>query len=276
MRLVVGPPWLRVTVEAGAELGRRLAHSLEPGGVERARDASGPTLTVRSAAEPPASPRAGFELEGEILRASADTGEGWYDSVAGRGVVTLTPGGGAFFETFLRQIFIWESYRRGGLVLHSVAFAESDDAVVSCGESESGKSTLAAMLRTRFAVYSDEMNVVDANGRVWALPFRGTGIERVKTGGGLLRALTFHRSGREFANALLGPADAARELWPNVFVPEGADAGLRRVAFERVADVVGRSSAFAVKVPLEEGAAVEGFRQILHKAISIKDGRHEA
>jgi hypothetical protein len=130
-----------------------------------------------------------------------------------------------FFQTVLRQIFLWESYRRGGLVLHSVAFADGDDAIVSCGPSGSGKSTLAAMLRAPFTVYTDEMNVVDGNGRVWALPFRGTGVERVNGGGGLMRALTFHRPGREFKAEPLEPADAARELWASVFIPERVGAG---------------------------------------------------
>jgi hypothetical protein len=264
MKLVVGPPWLRVTVKAGDDgLARRLEHQLAHAGAERGPEAEGPTLEVMPAAEPSGSARAGFELKGNILRGKDKGGQGWYDAAEGRGEFSLTPGGGLFFQTVLRQIFLWESYRRGGLVLHSVAFADGDDAIVSCGPSGSGKSTLAGMLRARFTVYTDEMNVVDGNGWVWALPFRGTGVERVNAGGGLLRALTFHRPGREFKAEPLEPAGVARELWASVFIPEPAGSEIKGRAFERVATLAGRARAFVVDVPLEENAAGSGFRKIL-------------
>ncbi len=264
MKLVVGPPWLRVTVKAGdAALARMLAHQLGDAGAEQGPGAGGPTLEVIPAAEISGSARAGFELKGNILRGNDKGGDGWYDAAAGRGEFSLAPGGGLFFQTVLRQIFLWESYLRGGIVLHSVAFADGDDAVVSSGPSGSGKSTLAEMLRARFTVYTDEMNVVDGNGRVWALPFVGTGVERVNGGGGLLRALTFHRPGREFKAERLKQADAARELWLSVFVPEPAGAELKVCAFERVAALASCAKAFVVYVPLEEKAAGLGFRKIL-------------
>ena len=264
MKLVVGPPWLRVTVKAGdAALARRLAHQLGHAGAEQGPETEGPTLEVLPAAEISGSARAGLELKGNTFRGKDKGGEGWYDAAEGRGEFSLTPGGGLFFQTVLRQIFLWESYRKGGVVLHSVAFADGDDAIVSCGPSGSGKSTLAGMLGTRFTVYTDEMNVVDGNGRVWALPFRGTGVERVNGGGGVLRALTFHRPGREFKAEPLEPADAARELWRSVFIPEPAGAEIKGRAFERVAALAGRASAFVVDVPLEENAAGLGFRKIL-------------
>ncbi|NIT36186.1 MAG: hypothetical protein GTN49_06765 [candidate division Zixibacteria bacterium] len=264
MKFVVGPPWLRVTVKAGdAALARRLAHQLGHAGAEQGAEAEGPTLEVLPAADISGSGGVGFELKGNIFRGKDKGGEGWYDAAEGKGEFSLTPGGGLFFQTVLRQIFFWESYRKGGVVLHSVAFADGDDVIVSCGPSGSGKSTLAGVLRTRFTVYTDDMNVVDGDGRVWALPFRGTGVERVNAGGGLLRALAFHRPGREFKAEPLEPADAARELWPSVFIPEPAGAKLKGCTFERVAALVGRAAAFVVDVPLEENAAGLGFSKIL-------------
>jgi energy-coupling factor transporter ATP-binding protein EcfA2 len=161
----------------------------------------------------------------------------------------------------------------GGLVLHAVAFADGDDAIVSSGPSESGKSTLARMLRGAFEVYSDEMNVVTSDGRVWGLPFRGTGVEKARAGGGRLAAMTFHRPGDDFASSALDEAEAARNLWPNVFVPEGADAELKLAAFERVSALAGRAPAYTVEVPLDEDATREGFRKVLKT--SLKDGGHE-
>ncbi len=274
MRFVVGPPWLRVTVAVDGGLVRRLKPFFEAAGGETDIEGEGPAVTV-AAAEVAASGREIFELEGDVYRADAAEGEGRYYLTEGRGEVVLTPRSGPYFETFLRQVFLLESYRRGGVVLHSVSFARGDDAIVSCGASDSGKSTLARMLGESFTVYSDEMNVV-ADGRAWALPFRGTGVERVNAGGGELRALTFHRPGREFAAEPLEPADAARALWPNVFFPEGAGAELKELAFERIADLAQRASVFDVAVPLEPKAVFEGFSKILKDTPKIKEGHDEA
>jgi hypothetical protein len=276
MRFVVGPPWLRVTVAVDGDLARRLKPFFETAGAEMGAEGDGPALTVAAAEEVAGSGRGGFNLEGDVYRADAPEGRGSYHLAEGRGEVLLTPRSGPFFETFLRQVFLLESYRRGGLVLHSVAFARGDDAIVSCGASDSGKSTLARMLGESFTVYSDEMNAVAGDGRAWALPFRGIGVERVNVGGGELRALTFHRPGREFAAELLKPADAARGLWPNVFFAEGAGAGFRGLAFERVADLAQRASAFAVTVPLEAKITGEGFHKIFEDTFSTKEGHDEA
>jgi len=267
----VGPPWLRLSVKIEGDLVRRLKPFFDTAGGKPGAEDAAPGLTVAAAEEIPGSGRREFKLAGNVYRADAPEGRGRYDLAEGRGDVVLTPRSGPYFETFLRQVFLLESYRRGGLVLHSVAFAEGDDVVVSCGASESGKSTLAAMLQGYFTVYSDEMNVVADDGRVWSLPFRGTGVERVNAGGGLLRFLTFHRPGGGFAAEPLEPADAARELWPNVFVPEGADALVRELAFGRTADIASQTPAFKVTVPLEKCAACEGFRKFFKKGVSTKD-----
>jgi hypothetical protein len=232
-------------------------------GAEETFEVKGRVITVEPTAEEvaPATPEA--VREGNEFRIRREGSEGRYDLEEGRGEVRLTRLSGAFFETFLRQVFLWESYRTGGLVLHSVAFADGDDAIVSCGPSDSGKSTLARLLGRAFTVYSDEMNVVTSDGRVWGLPFRGTGVETSQAGGGRLVAATFHRPGPAFASAALSATEAARDLWPNVFVPEGADAELKLAAFERVAALAQRAPAFAVDVPLDEAATRDGFGRIL-------------
>lgn len=266
MKLAVGPPWLRVTVTArDADLGRRIAANLAQAGAEETTEASGRVINVEATAEGGAPAPAGAAREGNEFRIRREGSEGWYDLVEGRGEVRITRLSGAFFETFLRQVFLWESYRTGGLVLHSVAFAAGDDAIVSSGPSDSGKSTLARMLRPDFAVYSDEMNVAATDGRVWGLPFRGTGVERPAAGGGRLAALAFHRPGAAFTSEALNAAEAARNLWPNVFVPEGADAELRLAAFEGVAVLAQSAPAYTVDVPLDEAATRDGFRKILRE-----------
>jgi hypothetical protein len=275
VKLAVGPPWLRVTVTArDAEMARRLAAHLAQGGAEQTENEEGRIVVVEAGAETGGDTAALSGREGSVFRLRRAGGEGWFDLHAGRGEVRLTPRSGAFFETFLRQVFLWESYRMGGLVLHSVTFADGGEAIVSSGPSESGKSTLARMLGETFTVYSDEMNVVAADGRVWALPFRGTGVDRVRAGGGRLAALTFHRPGAVFASAAVEAAEAARNLWPNVFVPEGADAELKLVAFERAAALAQRAPAYVVDVPLDAAAAREGFYH-LFKTLCAKEGDYE-
>jgi hypothetical protein len=260
---VVGPPWLRLTVKAEGDLARRLAPFFETAGAERPAEEGTPGVTLVVTEGRSEDGDREFKLEGDVYRADAPEGQGRYYLAEGRGDVALTPRSGPYFETFLRQVFLLESYRRGALPLHSVAFAEGDSALASCGVSESGKSTLAGLLRERFTVYSDEMNAVAEDGRVWALPFRGTGVERVAVGGGVLRALTFHRPGASFAADPLAPADTARALWPNVFVPEGAAALVREPAFARVADLADRTPAFSVSIPLAKDVTGEGFRDLL-------------
>jgi hypothetical protein len=266
VKLAVGPPWLRVTVTVrDAGLARRIAANLAQAGAEEVAENGARVVTVEAAAEEVATVVPEAARDGNKFRCRREGSEGWYDFETGRGEVVLTRLSGAFFETFLRQVFMWESYRGGGLVLHSVAFADGDDAIVSSGPSDSGKSTLARMVRPDFAVYSDEMNVVSSDGRVWGLPFRGTGVEKPAAGGGRLAALAFHRAGDAFASAALSATEAARNLWPNVFVPERADAKLRLAAFEGVAALAQRAPAYAVDVPLDGAATRDGFRKILRE-----------
>ncbi|MGD8717410.1 MAG: hypothetical protein PVH29_01185 [Candidatus Zixiibacteriota bacterium] len=275
MKFAIGPPWLRIAFSPGddrvAGMLRAIFAHARPG----EENGDGPELAVVRTAE--AGEEEGWAaLEGDVFRAGRNSAAAWYDFSESRGEVTLSPQNGAFVENFVRQVFIWESYRRGGLVLHSAAFAMEGDVVVSCGESNSGKSTLSRILKERVQVYSDEMNVVDGEGRVWGLPFLGTGVDRVQVGGGKLRALTFHRPGDDFRATALAPADVARHLWPNVFVPEAIDTALRETVFDLAAAVAARTAGFTVEIPLEESVTYAGFRNLIKAAALRKEGQHEA
>jgi hypothetical protein len=253
-----------------------LAPFFEGAGASGGGEETDPLVEISTGGAPGGETGIRSRLAGDLFVMEAAAGEGRYDLAAGRGRLRLTPGFGAFFETFLRQVFLWEAYRRGGLVLHSVAFAEGDAVVLAAGPSDSGKSTLARLVRGRFVVYSDEMNVVDGEGRVWALPFRGTGIERINNGGGKLAVVAFHRPGENFTATPLSPAEAARRLGPNVFVPEAAPAELKRRVFDRLGPTVLGAAAVTVEVPLDAEATAEGFENILRQFLSSKDGCDEA
>ncbi|UCH77818.1 MAG: hypothetical protein JSU81_08835 [Candidatus Coatesbacteria bacterium] len=273
---VVGPRWLRVRVRTEEEVwGGKLAPFFESAGASAGGEGAGPRLEIGTGEAPEEATEVRSRLAGDVFVMEGPAGEGRYDLATGSGRLNLTPRCGAFFETFLRQVFLWETYRRGGLVLHSVAFAEGDAVVLAAGPSDSGKSTLARLVRNRFVAYSDEMNVVDGEGRVWGLPFRGTGVERVHSGGGKLAVVAFHRPGEKFAAAPLRPAEAARRLGPNVFVPEAAAAELQRRAFERLGTTVLNAAALTVEVPLDAGATTEGFVKIIRQFLSAKDGCDE-
>lgn len=274
---VVGPRWLRVRVQTEEEAwGVKLAPFFERAGASATGEETNLRLEIESGKAPGGATAIRSRREGDLFIMEGPAGEGRYDLATGRGRLKLTPRCGAFFETFLRQVFISEAYRRGGLVLHSVAFAQGDAVVLAAGPSESGKSTLARLVCGRFVVYSDEMNVVDGERRVWALPFRGTGVERVNGGGGKLTVVAFHRPGETFAAAPLRPEEAAHRLGPNVFVPEAAPAELMRDVFDRLGNAVLGTAAVAAEIPLEAEATAEGFRRILRQFLSAKDGCDEA
>ncbi len=268
MKFVVGPSWLRVAVTFDDDaFARSLTPLFEKIGANGEDGDAGPGLRVKSLSDEPAAGEveASFRLEDEVLRGVGAYGRGYYDLGEKSGEISVTPYGATFFETFLRQLFLWETHRQGAVALHGVALGHGDDAVLSCGPSGSGKSTLAKMLGKRYTVYSDEANVVDAAGRVWALPIHGSAAATVNAGGGRLRAITIHRPGKEFSANRLDAAAAARALWQNVFVPAAAPGAVRARTFERLADAAANVAVFAVAVPLDERASAAGFAKLFEE-----------
>jgi len=263
MKITVGPPWLRVVIRCEEEeLSRRLEASWGRAGGAATAEEDGLVLLVSSGAGAAEGRGAGYEWGKSIYRGWHDGGVGEYDSVRRRGWVVIQAAGISFCETFLRQVFLLECYRRGALAFHAAAAGRGEDAVMSCGPSGSGKSTLARLLAGSFEVYSDEIIAVADGATVWGLPFRGTGVDEVRAGGGRLAVVTVHRPGKEFGAERLSPEAAARALWANVFVPAAADAQLRAQAFRDVADLVVAVPVFEVTVPLDEEAAAAGFRRL--------------
>jgi len=270
MKLLVGPGWLPVVLAAADENLIRLYHGiLDFGGTARDPGTGGfgtatPYFDVLPAAADFEGRDEGYEWEGGRYHKLGLYGEGWYDPSSRRGEIRLTPMGAAFLETFVRQVFILECYRRGAVVFHSVAFARDGKAIVSCGVSGSGKSTLAAMVAGDFAAYSDEMNVVTAEGEVWGAPFRGMSLARVGEGGGKLAAFAFHRPGPAFHAERLTPGRAAAELARNCFVYELAAAAVKERAFATIAAwAAGAAAAFEITVPLDAPQVRRGFRALL-------------
>jgi hypothetical protein len=273
MKLLVGPGWLPVALAADDE---KLIHLyrgvLDFGGTARepAGEIGGMTPSFDVMPVP-----AGFEgrdgkyeWEGGRYHKLGLYGEGWYDLSSRRGEISLTPMGAAFLETFVRQVFIMECYRRGAVVFHGVAFGRDGRAVVSCGLSGSGKSTLAALVAEDFAVYSDEMNVVTAEGDVWGAPFRGMSLARVKEGGARLAAFTFHRPGAAFHAESLAAGRAVGELARNCFVYELAAADVKERTFAAVTAWATRGDVYDVTVPLDGPQVRRGFRALLEGKIS--------
>lgn len=259
--LVFGPPWLRVVVvweDEGVFRPFRGFAACVGAAPEDGRDDVVARVFIRrgEVAGGPAEPTSWWE--GDILFTEQDAGRGRYDAQTRRGEVILPGASIAFAETFLRQIFLWECYRAGAVVFHSVAFRNGKGAVLSCGESGSGKSTLASLLTAAFEVYSDEMNAVDKAGRVWAFPFRGTGVTRIRYGGFPLAALCFHFPAEEARAEPISREEAMVALWRNVFLPAAAPAGVTKDIFGRVADLAAQSNLLAIGVPLD-GEAVRNF-----------------
>lgn len=269
MKLLVGPAWLPVALAADDDNLIQLYQGiLDFGGTARENVTGGFESTTPSFVVLPAG--AGFKgrdekydwVEGRYCKLGL-YGEGWYDPSSRHGEIRLTPTGAAFLETFVRQVFIMECYRRGAVVFHGVAFGRDGKAVVSCGPSGSGKTTLAALVAENFDVYSDEMNVVTAEGEVWGAPFRGMSLARVGEGGGRLAAFTFHRPGAAFEARRLAPEQAAGALARNCFVYELAGADVKEKTFATIADWAGAAACFDVTIPLDPARVGRGFQSLL-------------
>ncbi len=263
MRFVLGPPWLRLAAEvADEELGERMTELLLALGAGRGREAADLTLSVVYAAAGETWEN-GFTFRDGAYGGGGELGRGSYDVEGRRGAVEIRPAGITFFETFLRQVFLWEGLGRGATAFHGVALARGGDALISCGPSGSGKSTLAGLLAPTFAVYSDEMNYITARGDVWPFPVRGTGVEEVRGGGGTLKALAVHRPGKVFVAMPLGPAAAFRALRENVVLPLGAADRFSKGAFDSLAALVENYPVYDVRVPLDAAETAAGFGELI-------------
>jgi hypothetical protein len=267
MRLLWGPPWFGVAVQID-EAGRAggLQRYLERAGGREAEGGGEAEVVVTFGEVREAKEE--FKLRRGILEAAGKYGRGKFDFGSARGEVTISDLGALFLDNFLKQLFVWESYRRGGVVFHSVGFGAGGDAVLSCGPSESGKSTLAKMLAAGFQVFSDEANAVFEDGKVSALPFVGAGMGTARYDDCSLRAITFHHRGTAFGCSCIPPAEAAHGLSRNIFVPAAADGVIKEKALSRIAKLAALVAAFDVTVPLEERPVVEGFRELLRREVT--------
>jgi hypothetical protein len=140
------------------------------------------------------------------------------DLISGRAEIT---GPRAMYplDNVLRQLL--PLLCRDGVVLHSAALIHRGRALLACGPSRAGKSTLASLAAE--AAIADELAAVRPDGtrfRVVSLPFW-----RSRPGSGRLEAILFLRHGREHHLRPLDTGSAFRRLasqssWPVDFPPE--------------------------------------------------------
>lgn len=75
-------------------------------------------------------------------------------------------------ELALRLAYSVLTSRAGGLLIHASGLARGDSALVACGKSGDGKSTLARLSAFRATVLTDEVMQLFPDGRVAGTPFR--------------------------------------------------------------------------------------------------------
>jgi hypothetical protein len=135
--------------------------------------------------------------------------------------------------------------RAGGLVLHACGVASSGGAILFCGRSGAGKTTMARRWRRhvrRGVVLSDDRMVVRfVQGRPWTYgtPWHGSG-KYASPAGAPLRAIFFlRRSSRPFVRPLATPR-AGAALFARCFPPLWEERGVRTVlqTCARLAQVV--------------------------------------
>ncbi|MBI3030221.1 MAG: hypothetical protein HYY64_11980 [Candidatus Rokubacteria bacterium] len=147
---------------------------------------------------------------------------GEFDERSGQGRIAqpLDP---SPFETFLTAIYAGRLLRAGGFFLHAAALVDGDRAHVFFGPSESGKTTVAELVRE--GVISDEIVAIRREGdqyRVSGVPWRGRRLTAPLAG--LFRL----RKARETSFTPLAPVKAVRQLLPSVFFSRADAAEIAR------------------------------------------------
>jgi hypothetical protein len=114
--------------------------------------------------------------------------------------------------------------RKGGVMLHAAAVVDAGRALVFCGPSESGKTTVARLAGRR-PVLSDETVALrpdDVGYRACATPFFGeAGPVAAQTNAEAApAAIFFLRKGASFGHRRLGRGEAVQRAFSQVFLPK--------------------------------------------------------
>ncbi|MDD5084855.1 MAG: signal peptidase I [Candidatus Omnitrophica bacterium] len=119
------------------------------------------------------------------------------------------------FLRFIVSILIVE---RGGFLLHASGVVDGNRAYVFAGPSESGKTTIARLANDRKILSDETVAVVRNNGSFLAssTPFYGEFGRITENTGFELKELYFLRKARAFEKKPLSPAEAFKNLFPNM------------------------------------------------------------
>jgi len=243
----IGPPWARTELCVEDE-GLRRGIDYLFGNVGNGAVTGGAGINVRVlnfdnyaqiAGRIPEEYFAGHYLTDDKYYARFRDWAGVFDFGTGEGSVTAQRGNFTGVDTFLRQISIYYSYINGYLPFHSVAFEYLGEAYLCPGESDSGKSTIAAMIKDEATVYSDEINVIGGEaGEVWSLPFRGTSQGIINPGGASITAVLIHRKAPAASVEEIGYKEALLDIQKSVIVPVFADSDIRNKAYDLLTGIL--------------------------------------
>jgi hypothetical protein len=249
--------------------------ALEPTAVERAFSADrGADIALEAREGPVPEPRGGsllFDSGGtwrvhahgrRLLYTIHEEGRGGpatrgleIDGGWSRGVLHLAPGpwldvaGHALSYPLGELLFSHRLTASGGLVVHAGGVLVGGSAILFCGVSGAGKTTLSRLWRRHCpaaTILSDDRVVVRARDgvfRAWGTPWHGTG-RHASPRSGRIRAVLFLRRGTRDKLVPLAPPAAAAMLLARSFPPIWSQRAM--------ATALGTASRFVAAVPAYE------------------------
>lgn len=146
-------------------------------------------------------------------------------------------------QNLLRVLLVHDLVSKGGLLLH----ASSAEGRVFFGRSGAGKSTLARGFKEG-TLLSDEIAVIDSEGRAHRAPFTGERLPPPRPLVTPVRALYAIDRGATFATAQLSQAEALRRVMTCV-VNIGFDRDRSTRLFDNAASLCARVPVFAATLP---------------------------
>ncbi len=270
--LRIGPPWARIELRVRDE---KLISGVDYlfGNVEGNKTDNDNIIAIEvlgadSDVETIKGEITGFDTPGQALingkyYAYESDWAGIYDTDAREGKVAINEGNFTGFDTFLRQIAIYHSYENGYLPLHSVAFEYHGKTYICPGESDSGKSTIAGLIKDEAEVYSDEINVIGGEPmQVWPLPFRGTSQNKIGTGGGILSAVLIHRKATKASTEEISRKAALRDIEKSVILPTFADSNTKNRAFTLLTDYLLTADIYILNFPKNSRGIINAITSI--------------
>lgn len=167
-----------------------------------------------------------FSMSTDFFDVKGSYSEGKIDVISDYdlGVADLT-------RTLLSIIIV----RSGGFLLHASAIADDSHSYVFCGPSESGKTTIARLLRDKDVLTDETAAIITKDNRyyAYATPFFGELGEITKNRGAPLKAIFFIHKGKDFSHKRITKIEAMKYFFNNIMLC-GRNPDLTKKLFDNI------------------------------------------